>query len=178
MFAKRAARTATVGYLMAVLARALTAALVCSTSSMALAQDGLRLEYLDATGASGCPNEEAFREIVAARLGRAPFDDQGSRLVRIVLRRAGRDMHDMSPVSLGLGLVSGRALRPWLFAFRVASNYRLARHRVERAIAVSPKARRPIRSRRRRRERRSASRSTRSTSTFAHGALEASSCDE
>jgi hypothetical protein len=82
------------GYKTAVfLARALAVALVCSTPSIALAQDGLRLEYLDETGASNCPSEEGFREIVAARVGRAPFDDQGSRLVRVVLRRAGRDVH-------------------------------------------------------------------------------------
>jgi hypothetical protein len=57
----------------------------------AQSRDGVRLEYVRPPGAERCPDEEAFRDLVAAeRQGRDPFDPEGEGWLRIELRPEGR----------------------------------------------------------------------------------------
>ncbi|WP_437827725.1 hypothetical protein [Sorangium sp. So ce1153] len=52
---------------------------------------GVRLSYTRGPGAEGCPEEQAFRDVVAAQLGGAdPFGEGSGRLVEVVLARQGR----------------------------------------------------------------------------------------
>jgi hypothetical protein len=52
--------------------------------------DPVRLRYERAAGADSCPDEAAFRELVAARLGHDAFDDQASHEVRVTIVAVGR----------------------------------------------------------------------------------------
>ena len=67
-------------------ARALWIALILCCPAVATAET-IRLDY-DAEGA-GCPDGGRFRDEVAARLGRVPFDDAALTIVRVRIEPAG-----------------------------------------------------------------------------------------
>src|SRR5262245_29236928 len=66
--------------------------LALGQGSAARAENGretARLTYVVAANASGCPDEESFRNLVAARLGYDPFEPDGKHAAVVKIARQG-----------------------------------------------------------------------------------------
>lgn len=87
--------------------------LLLPTTAAAQPADGMRLVYLRAPGAEGCPDEEALRDTIAAQLGGAdPFSPAGARRMDIAIAPDGAAHRAQITLTDAAGAVVGsRELR-------------------------------------------------------------------